>query len=273
MLNGDATNTFLLCEKSLLAALPYFTSELLLPLQFYSLFCYQSRNDHPRSLPSISFCVAINPGRWEMGFHLNAVDQTVKELLLANLKMLHIFSSSLFFRWWWKRWLFKISFAYVSVGIIFFMAALKGTISCTPCARHTHFSQPWAAAFAGVREEWRLLFLLLLRWSGAYLKQYLEIGKFPQLTRIFTQAWFLNSAGWQRCITNSWRIYWFFGLTNEGQRFLTAVFALCLRKLRGLILGFHKALWMCMHFHICLDNALKLTVFSSLTYYWEMFNA
>lgn len=177
-----------------------------------------------------------------MDFHLNAVDQTVKELLLANLKMLHIFSSSLFFRWWWKRWLFKISFAYVSFGIIFFLWQHSRVPSLVHHVRHTHFSQPWAAAFAGVREEWRLLFLLLLRWSGAYLKQYLEIGKFPLLTRIFTQAWFFNSAGWQCCITNSWRIYWFFGLTNEGQRFLTAVFALCLRKLRGLILGFHKAL-------------------------------
>lgn len=128
---------FLLCKRSLLAALPYFTSELLPLLQFYSPFCYQLRNDHSRFLPSVSFCVAFNPGRWEMDFHLNAVDQTVKELLLANFKMLHIFSSSLFFGWWWKRRLFKISFAYVSFGIFFFMAALKGTISCIPWVTHT----------------------------------------------------------------------------------------------------------------------------------------
>lgn len=70
-------------KKSLRAAWPSFTSELLPPLQFYSPFCYQVRNDHPRFLPS-----GFKPRA--MGF---AWVQSTRLLKSSSSNVAHIFFS------------------------------------------------------------------------------------------------------------------------------------------------------------------------------------
>lgn len=104
----------------------------------------------------------------------------------------------------------------MSLGIVFNGSARGGTVGVTPRGTRAPLSPEPRRSRVG--EENGDCFPQA-DGAGLTLPSVYKSGEFPLLTRIFTQAWFSNSAGWQCCVTRSWRIYWFFGLRNEGRKF------------------------------------------------------